>query len=97
MCVCVCVCVVGERDRRKVGGRKWTLPAFLLLLTAWLVTALQPAVKAMASQTEPGPPPSGSPGDAQERFSKMHKACWPSIQTVHKCQLEKIYNQQRAW
>ena len=58
--------------------------------------ALQPAVKAMASQTEPGPPPSGSPGGAQERFSKIHKACWPSIQTVHKCQLEKIYNQQRA-
>ena len=58
--------------------------------------ALQPAVKAMASQTEPGPPPSGSPGNAHERFSKIHKACWPSIQTVHKCQLEKIYNQQRA-
>ena len=37
---------------------------------------LQPAVKAMASQTGAGPPPSGSPGDAEELFSEIHEACW---------------------
>lgn len=80
MHMCECVCIC-------VRARVYT-PVYACMYVC---------VSHLPSQIQPDPPPSVCPGDTQEElFSSIHEVCWPSIKTVHSCQLEKIYNQQKA-